>query len=316
MSIDTSIVDTLEQEFTDRILSAGHNTARGAQSKAGILGPSDLGFCRAKAVHMTRQAPRDERPAWAAQVGTAVHAYLAGILTGYMDGWDFDPGPLTATFPSGAEVTGTPDAIGPNTLIDFKTVDGLSYVKQHGPSQNHRYQRHTYALAALQAGLFDADDPILVGNLYLDRSGKEPRPYLALEAFDPTLTDEIDSWIGDVIYAVQHSEDPQRDVPAPVCQAIGCEFYAHCRGDLPIAGGGDFISDTETVQAIDMYVRGRDMEKAGQKMKKDAEKLLIGVNGTTGEWTVRWTTIAGGEVPGYTRPPSQRIDVRRPGGKR
>jgi hypothetical protein len=313
--IDYDLIDNLEQQFADAIWKAGHETDRGAQSKAGIMGPSDLGFCRAKAVFMTRQADSEERPTWAAQVGTAIHTYLSDMLKDLMPGWDFDVPRMTATFPSGAQVAGTPDAIGPNMVIDFKTSDGLSYAKLHGPSQNHRYQRHTYALAAIQAGLFDETKPIYVGNLYLDRSGREPRPYLTMEEFDPTLTVEIDSWIQDVIYSVQHDEQPAQDVPAPVCQAIGCEFYSVCRGDLPIHEGGEFITDPTTVNAVNMYVKGRDMERTGKIMKKDAEKMLVGVNGTTGEWTVRWTSIAGGDVPGYSRAASERIDIRRPGKK-
>lgn len=309
-------IDNVEQAIADAVRAYGLSTDRGAQSKAGIMGPSDLGFCRSKSYFMTvQQEWTDDPTIWSAQVGTAIHAYLADALADAFPEWDCHPPRLTATFPSGAEVAGTPDVIAPdiNAVLDHKTTDGLSYVKAKGTSQNHRYQRHTYALAAIQAGLLDDTRPVFVGNVYWDRSGKEPRPYVSMEEFDPTLTAEIDSWIADVIYAVQHGPDhASKDVPAPVCEAIGCEFYGACRGDLPIADGADFISDPEIVSAVDLYVEGREMAKAGEAMKRDAQKMLAGVNGTTGEWTVRWVQIAGAEVPGYVRPPSMRLDVRRP----
>jgi hypothetical protein len=56
--------------------------------------------------------------------------------------------------------------------------------------------------------------PVWVGNIYFDRSGKEPKPMVFIEEMDPMLTDEIDSWVQDVIYAVKNNEDASRDIPA------------------------------------------------------------------------------------------------------
>jgi hypothetical protein len=46
-----------------------------------------------------------------------------------------------------------------NTVLDIKTVDGFAWVKREGTSQNHKYQRHLYAMGCVEAGLFDPDNP-------------------------------------------------------------------------------------------------------------------------------------------------------------
>ena len=47
------------------------------------------------------------------------------------------------------------------------------WVRRNGTSDSHKYQRHLYALGAMQAGILDSGQTIWVGNLYFDRSGKE-----------------------------------------------------------------------------------------------------------------------------------------------
>lgn len=292
--------------------SYGLADPRSVQSAAGVMGPSDLGFCRQKAVLMTiGQEQTDAKSIQAAQLGTAIHRYVSAALRDAFPGWVLDSQKVTATFPSGAQISGTPDIIAPdwNAVIDAKTVDGLAWIKHHGVSQNHKYQRHAYALGAIQAGLLDGDKEVLVGNWYIDRSGKED-PYLIIEPFDPTLTDEIDSWISDVTYAVQHSEDAMRDIPAPVCERI-CEYFTACRGGMPVAEGTVFIEDDDTKAAITMFVEGREMEKAGKALKSEASARLVGVNGTDGRYQVRWTHVNESEVASFVRPGYARIDVRK-----
>ena len=58
------------------------------------------------------------------------------------------------------------------------------------------------------------------------------------------LTDEIDSWVGDVIYAVKNNEDASRDIPAAVCERI-CSHFTACRGALETNDGAELIIDTE-----------------------------------------------------------------------
>ena len=193
------------------------NSSRSQQAAEGRLGPSDIGFCRQKAALMTRGIEAtDSTPKMAAAIGTAWHNYAEAAIKAMFPDWilgSIDNLTVTATLPSGAEISGHPDIVIPseNTVLDIKTVDGFAWIEREGASQNHRYQRHLYALGCIQAGMFDNDKPVYVGNVYFDRSGKDTRVIVKIEELDVTLTDEIDSWVQDVIYAVKHNEDASRD---------------------------------------------------------------------------------------------------------
>ena len=288
---------------------------RTKQARDGILGPSDIGFCRQKAVLMTKGVqPTDDPPKWSASVGTAVHNYVERAIKASHPDWllgSIDNVEVTATLPSGVEIKGHPDIVIPsdNAVIDIKTVDGLAYVRNQGASLQHKYQRHLYALGLIQSGTLDSSKPVLVGNLYMDRSGKEPEPLLLVEEMDPMLTGEIDLWVEDVIYAIKNNEDASRDVASPVCERI-CEFFTVCRGSLP-DDDSDLIQDTELINAVDAYVRGREMEKEGSALKKEAQALLNGVSGSTGTHQVRWTEIQPTVVESFQKSGYLRMDVRK-----
>lgn len=299
------------------IKAYGESSDRSMQSAAGIMGPSDLGFCAQKAALMTRGVEQsDSTSISAAQVGTAVHVYVADALRVMFPHWIIDSHRVRAMFPSGAEVSGTPDIIAPdlNAVFDVKTVDGFEWVKREGTSRNHRWQRHTYCLGAIQEGLLDPDKPIYVGNLYIDRSGKEPEPYFTFEEFDYTLSEEIDSWIADVQYAVMNKEDAMREIPAPVCEKI-CSYFTVCRGNLPVNEGAEVIDDPERVAAVKMFVEGRDLEKMGAQMKKEAGSRLIDSNGTANVdgtvYTVRNTHVNPTTVASFEKQGYNRLDVRK-----
>lgn len=281
------------------------------------IGASEVGFCRQRTAYRVKeQAPTDGRSMWAAMVGTAIHKYVSEALSSAFPEWIVENAEVTAVLPNGVEILGHPDLIVPdwNACLDVKTVDGFEWVKRNGASQTHRYQRHLYALGAIQAGLLDKDRPIHVGNVYLDRSAKQPDPFVLIEEMDYSLTDEITAWLDDVIYAVQHGEDASRDVAAPVCESISCEFYSECRGGLPTSEPV-LITDPTLVGAVSMYREGLDLEKEAKRMKDQAKSMLYGVNGSTGEWQVRWTTVGATEVPGFTREGYERLDVRRVRGR-
>lgn len=291
-------------------------SARTQQSRDGILGPSDIGFCRNKAALVTKQTPpSDKTSKWAAMVGTALHNYIEAAIKETHPDWlcgSIDKIRVTATLPSGATISGSPDIVVPaaNAVLDIKTVDGFEWVKRSGTSTSHKYQRHLYAMGLIDAGILSGDEPVVYGNIYFDRSGKEPEPYVLTEEFDPTLTHDIDAWVGDVIYAVKNGEDASRDVAAAVCERI-CEFYTVCRGGLEIHEGGEPITDEETVNAVDMYLEGDTLEKQGKRIKDQAKARLVGVNGTTSTALVRWVRVNPTVVPETQRSGYDRLDVRR-----
>ena len=292
------------------------NSARTIQSDEGRLGPSDIGFCRQKAALMTRGIEAtDSNPKWAAAVGTAVHTYVEAALKSMFPTWlmgSIDDVTVTATLPSGATISGHPDIVIPedNTVLDIKTVDGFQWIKREGTSQQHKYQRHLYAMGCIAAGLFDKTKPVYVGNVYFDRSGKEPVPMVFVEELDPTLTDEIDGWITDVIYAVTNKEDASRDIPSAVCEKI-CSHFTACRGGLQSNNEGDQIVDNDLVSAVEMYVEGRSMEKTAKQMKDEAVSILAGINGATQNWQVRWVNVQPSRVDSFEKQGYSRLDIRK-----
>ena len=284
---------------------------RSIQSAEGRLGPSDIGWCRNKAALMTKGVEKtDSRTTAAADIGTAIHEYVFTALRPIFPKWIVEDVRVTATLPCGAAISGSPDIVIPewNMILDLKTVDGFEKVHRFGVSQNHRFQRHLYALGAIEAGLLDDTKTVYVGNIYVDRSGQESEPLVLVDEMDPLLTEEIDRWVSDVIYAVQHDEDASRDIAAPVCESI-CEFYSVCRGDLPVSEN-DFIDTPDIRDAVTMYVEGRDMEARAKKMKDQSKAVLTGLNGIAAGFQIRTTEIPESEVPGFTRRASKRLDVR------
>ena len=292
------------------------NSARSMQADEGRLGPSDIGFCRQKAALMVKGVEAtDSNPKWAAAVGTAIHNYVEAAIKQMFPDWllgSIDDLSVTATLPSGAEISGHPDIVIPdqNTVLDIKTVDGFEWIKREGTSQNHKYQRHLYALGCIQDGMFDKTKPVYVGNVYFDRSGKQPEPLVIVEELDPMLTDEIDHWVTDVIYAVKNGEDASRDIPAAVCERI-CSHFTACRGALEINDGGELITDHDLVAAVDMYTDGRDMEKEGKRLKDEASSRLVGINGSTGKWQVRWVDVQPSRVEAFDKQGYSRLDIRK-----
>lgn len=310
----TDITTIVLDKITAAMEEHAHSDARAAQARAGILGPSDIGFCRQKAVLVTKQIPpSDETSKWAANVGTAIHNYVEAILKSVYPDWllgSIDNVSVTAELPSGNEISGHPDIIAPdlNAILDIKTVDGFEWVKRNDTSDSHRYQRTLYAIGAMQKGLLDSNKTIYVGNLYFDRSGKEKTPLVKVEELDWNEVNEIDRWISDVIYAVKNGEDASRDIAPSVCAQI-CEFYTVCRGNLPVHEGQEFTEDPTIKSAMRMVIDAQKMEKQAKAMKSEAKQVLKGFNGTDGEYQVRWTEIAPTFIEGYQRAGSVRMDV-------
>lgn len=308
--------EKIQTIISDALADYDGGSPRTQQSRAGILGPSDIGFCRQKAVLVTKQVqPTDNPSKWAAMVGTALHNYIEAAIKQAHPDWlvgSIDKIRVTATLPSGAEISGSPDIVVPssNAVLDIKTVDGFEWVQRNGTSSSHKYQRHLYAMGLVDAGILDGSRPVVVGNLYFDRSGKEPEPLVLTEELDPTLTREIDSWVTDVIYAVTHGQDASRDVAAAVCQRI-CEFFTVCRGgELAVHEGSEIIQDPYLITAIDTYLEGDALEKKGKKLKAQAKQELVGVNGVTDAAQVRWVHVNPTVVPETSRAGYDRLDVR------
>jgi len=309
------MIEQIQQRIAEAMREYHGRSPRAALAREGFLGPSDIGFCRQKAALVIKQTPpSDDTSKWAAFVGTAVGKEIEYALVAAFPDWivgSVSNLNVTAELPSGATISGHPDIVAPdiNAVLDIKTVDGFATVRRDGTSQAHRYQRHLYALGCLQQGILTDDKPLYVGNLYFDRSGKEPEPLVLVEEIDWTLTNEIDSWVQDVIYAVKNGETASRDIPPTICERI-CEFFTVCRGALPNYEGGMTIEDPALLEAIRMHVEASAMEKEARGLKDAAKDLLAGVNGQSEDYQVRWVTVGSTYIEATTRAGYTRLDIR------
>ena len=283
------------------------------RSKQAQIGPSEVGFCRQKTALKIKEVTKsDSKPSPAARIGTAVHADLAVSRKALFPHLLIETKlSIVLNIPGYGMLTivGHADEIDPTepSVTDWKTVDGFDWVQRSGASKSHKFQRWLYALGAIQAGLV-SDEGLVIRNVYIDRSGHEDGVHVEQELFDYMLQDEIIEWLSDVFYAVEHKEDASRDVVAPVCQAIGCEFFTVCRGGLP-STESDVYTDPDIVEAVQMYVEGREMATEGEKQRKAASKMLSGLNGVAAGFQVRTTHVNETDVPGFFRRGYDKVDI-------
>jgi hypothetical protein len=269
---------------------------RSIQAREGRIGPSDLGFCQQKALLTLKGVPySDSRSIWPAVVGTAVGEFVEAAIKAMFPDWivgSIDEQDVTYTLLNGATITGRPDIIAPqfNAVLDLKTKDGLIKTRREGASRQWRYQRHAYVMGAVAAGLLDGDKPLYIGNIVLDRSGADEHPFVIIEEVDPTLDDEINAWVDDVIYARLHNQDAEREIAPAVCERI-CEFFTVCRGSLPVSDEVEVFTDPSTLLSIEMYVEGREIKNDGVALMDAGKVDLLGLNGIGAGHQVRTTFV-------------------------
>jgi hypothetical protein len=325
-------MDKREQAMADNIYRvlerAAHDTPRSQQTKEHKLGVSDLGMCREYVKHMVIQSPQvePERSMLPAMIGSAWDEYVKPAICGPVveevsgEGW---AGKRTAngylvdvwmqiTLPSGKTVEGTCDALNPatNTLVDFKTVNGLTYVRREGASVQQQFQRRIYTFGAIQHGLLDGTKDVFCGNVWWDRSAVETKPVVQLEEYGDWMMDEVDAYLGDVDYAVMHNEEAGKDKPLTFCMDY-CPFFQVCRAeDLTHDGGIVDDPDGQIESFAALYNEGAGLIKQGKQMQDEAKATLKGVNGATANFTITTTHIPGADVPGYQRAGYDRLTIR------
>lgn len=304
--------DRLAEEFYAAVQRATNETERSLQSSAHRVGVSDLGFCSERVRrHIAGETEPvvDHLPAF---IGTALGDHIEqAVMDQFPDMIRQSEVTITLYGDTGTfNLVGHPDLIDPGgRLIDVKTSDGLGKVRRTGPSQQQQFQRHCYAKAAHLEGLFNPEvtlDDITVSNIWFDRSARERQAYVHTEPFDQRVVDAATMWLDDVVYAFKHGEHARREPPREMCYAA-CGFAPECRGGDPDTQG--LIEDAEQLAAIAMMRQAAEMERNARKMKDEAKAALVGVHGSTGEFTVKWVKIGGGYVA-YERPPYERLDIR------
>lgn len=282
------------------------NSARTQQAKANILGPSDLGGCRAKMAHMFMDSPRTERetPPWAAFVGTWVGEGLEKAFVAARPAARAQVR-IEVDLPSGRHTQGNVDLLDPELgVLDFKSVDGLAGIKHDGPPFKHLAQVMCYLLGAAQQGLLP--EGARWNLVYVDRSGKETEPHVVSGWLDMRVIEEMEDRISEAEHAALFRTEPPRDEPAQLCARF-CEFFQVCRGDWQPEG---LIDDEDTVKAADRYLAGAELIRQGNALKASAKPELEGIQGSTGRAIVRSVWVNGGDVPASTRKGYYRLDVK------
>jgi hypothetical protein len=297
----------LSQVVVDAYSAASMNSARSKQSARRVLGPSDLGGCRAYMAHMLKNSPRNERqkPPWAAFVGTWVGEGLEKAYVASRPRSDSQVS-IDVTLPSGRVTRGTADVIDPDVgVIDFKSLNGNESMVDGEPPFKNLAQVMCYLLGAIQMG-FLAEDA--TWNLvYVDRSGEEPVPVVLTGTLDMSVIEEMEERISEAEYAALFGTEAPRDEPYAMCEQF-CEYFTACRGDWQPEG---LLTETAVVTAAERYLEGKELVRRGERLKKEAKVALTGSEGTTGTAIVRWVQVNGGRVEAFDRKTTLRLDVKR-----
>lgn len=299
--------ENLAQIVVDSYSAQSMNSSRSKQATERILGPSDLGGCRAYLTHMLMESPREERatPPWAAFIGTWVgegleEAYVAARPSSMRQV------PIEVDLPSGRHTRGTADVVDPDLdgVIDYKSLDGNESMVGGEPPFNNLAQIMTYLLGCIQMGLLSEE---ATWNLvYIDRSGNEPVPVVLSGTLDMDVIAQMEERIAEAEYAAMFREEPQRDEPINMCQSF-CAYFRVCRGDAQPQG---LITEPAAVKAADQYLEGAALVKRGNRLRDEAKQVLKGAEGNTGTALVRWTRINSTMVPSYKRKAHDKIEVK------
>lgn len=302
--------EAMAEDIYQAIKGWNATTDRGKQTHEHRIGISDIGNCREYVRWMTIEQEFTNEPelhqafigSW---LGEGIEQAVSGMFPKAKTKLE-----VTVELPSGLKLTGHPDLVLPRGVLDVKTVDGLTGVRKHGPSEQQQFQRHLYAAALVQAGELPED--CFVGNVWVDRSGRDPKPFVNLESYDPTWLKRADEWLSDVHYAVTNKERAFQDKPIEWCE-VCCPFFSVCRGEdaRKDREQGGMITDAFAVDYVDTLIQAREQKKEAEKTLEDCRRALAGVSGSTGTHMVRWVYVGPSQVPGYERAAYEKLDVRR-----
>lgn len=306
-----------ESDLAERIYAAIQNASnyseRSQQSEDFRIGISDIGWCSEKVKRMLAGNPEPVTDKLKAFIGTAIGDHVEqACMSIWPEAVRQAEVSLTLVGDRGTYVlSGHPDLIVPNEglVIDFKTSYGLALAEKNGPDDQKQYQRHGYAKAAYEAGLFcdRTLDEVQVANVWMDRAGGEQRLHVQMEPYDESWIKQAAMWVDDVVYAYVNDEDARKEPPREMCAKV-CGHFATCRAlDTDVQG---LLTDDTVLSAVDLYQQGNALERQGRKLKDEAKAALNEVSGSTGEFTVRWVSVGPTDV-NYTRAGYMKLDIRK-----
>jgi hypothetical protein len=309
MNDDEQLVADMVYSAIQRYSAGGERGQQAAEFRVGV---SDLGYCSERTRRMLKQEVPEDTDLLLAFLGTAIGDHVEKAI---VEAYPSALSQFEVTVPLHGDrgqvynVTGHPDLLMDNMLLDVKTNFGLALARRLGADQQKRFQRHCYALGAHRAGLF-GDIPledVQVGNIWVDRSGVEKQVHVQLEPFSMEVVEGAARWLDEVIHAYVSDSEAMKEPPREVCAAT-CGFFATCRGlDTDVSG---LLTDPLIVEAVRMYKEGSSLEKEGKSLRSQAKAVLEGVEGSTGEFTLRWVHVNETVVPETRRRAYSRPDIR------
>ncbi len=297
------MIEALADALAQSIRSSTMDTARSQQTKDRLVGISDLGSCREYLRLLLTGAEMEDPPdaeealGLAAFVGAAVGDRVEEAMV-QRPGWRRQV-PIVCRLDDGKMVQGHADLVHAHAVVDVKTKNGLQRVRKEGPELHQAVQISAYLIGALQQGEVE---PEAVGVLYfIDRSGKDEKPHIwtvdrhEAERYLAVAVERLE----DVIYAIHHGEEAERDQPEQWCR-MACPFFNVCRGAVTDVGG---LLHEKYLRATDSFLQGKAMKKVGEGLMQESKEALAGVNGSTGTHIVRWIHV--NAHGGY-----ERLDIR------
>ena len=322
------------------IQNAANGTARSKQQQDMYIGMSTLGHCRNYAALMMTQTPfSDVRDKTAAFFGTVAGDAIEAQMKIDHPKWLIQEKlsfPVEAELMDGGNIDGTSDIVipwegsatveeweasqdegyeGPALFVqgiwDNKSKAELETIRKYGPDRQQIFQIHAYAKAAIRKGLLNPDHPIVLGDVFFDRSGATIVPYGVFHLYSEDVIEQINDWINDVIYAVINNtvltDEAPRDKSRDWC-FNWCEYASVCRGlDTDVSG---LIEDPEAITTIEEYKRWSEQETAAKNAKKALKKSLEVIEpGSTGTLNFRKTWVNGFPVA-YENPGYWKMDIR------
>ena len=191
-------------------LAKDHDATR-PRSQQVSVGWSEVGGCRAYLGYRLDGAwASDETDTWAAQRGTAIHAYLETVITG--------PGIRTEIDTEYRGIPGHADIVTADALWDFKTTSLASsrmWAADHSLLRQKRVQIHGYAAGLVDAGELPPD--ATVGLLVVPVDGTFRDWWSYEEPFDRALADEGADRLQQVRDLMAAGEPLPKDKPMTWC---------------------------------------------------------------------------------------------------
>lgn len=271
---------------------------RTQQTLEGMVGVSDLFTCMEKIRLTITETPWSDVPdSTAAWVGSAIHEAAAKARKEIFPHLIIEQ-ELRIKLPSGYTILGHGDEMDPEepSATDLKTADGLEKVRKHGPDHQQRVQRATYYLGGIQNNILPPEG--IARNVWLDRSGKDPLPFVSQEPYNADYVHAGDLWLNQVIDSVKDGSQAPKEWPFHKCRQF-CQFFTLCRGrDTPET----ITHDPATVQAAQDVYEARRAEKTAKALIAQAKPVLDGFDGIAGPYRVHHSTV-------HATPPYTKLDV-------